>query len=759
MSAQANAKTGYKFDHWTMDPKPSGFNTTANPVSFVNDEARKLTAYFVGGTMPVTPSPPTNVAASDGTYSTKITISWSASSGATSYEIYRATSSSGSKTNIDTASSTNYSDSAISCPNTYYYWIKAKNSSGTSDFSASDSGYCSDTAPPPTSGAVEISVEKAKEKIDENKDLIIVDVSNINDFEDGHLLCAENISWNSAFDFLNPNRIADYKTKEILIYDQEDTYAQTAAEYLVETEGFTIVYYMTGGLAAWVAEGFETTTTDGPCSLPPMAHAGPDQTVDENDAVSLDASKSSDPNGGQPTYAWKQVSGTAHAVLNDPSSRNPSFTAPPVQEGGDSLIFYLTVTNPAKNSDTDSVTILVNWVSTPPVAEAGPPQTVKESDLVTLNGSASTDIDDGIQSYQWVQTGGPTVELTDAGEDTATFTAPDIEIEPTLLTFRLTVIDQGGKEDTDEVEITIMAKNDKPVADAGDDATVIETHTVTLDGSASADPDGTIIEYQWSLLSGLPVTILNSDREKATFVAPATDTDNTSLTFQLIVYDDAGQASDRAEVTFTVENVGEIPFAHAGPEQTVYEGAIVTLDASLSKDSDGAIDSYQWVQVSGPEVTLSGESTLNPQFSAPILVDETTAELIFEVTVTDNDTLRNSDQVVILVQASAPPVANAGADQSLNEGKMVILDGSLSSDPDDGIKSYSWVQTSGTTAELSDASAEKPEFNAPKIKTDEVLTFQLTVEDFSGRTSTDEVKITVNNKSSSSGTCFISGLD
>ena len=49
----------------------------------------------------------------------------------------------------------------------------------------------------------------------------------------------------------------------------------------------------------------------------------------------------------------------------------------------------------------------------PPIADAGPDQTVDESQLVTLNGSNSTDPDDGIASYHWVQIIGPQVSLSD----------------------------------------------------------------------------------------------------------------------------------------------------------------------------------------------------------------------------------------------------------------------------------------------------------------------------------------------------------
>ena len=99
------------------------------------------------------PSAPTGLAATDGTYSTKVTVSWTAPSGATSYKVYRSTTNdSGTATQIGTPTPTTYDDTTATAGTTYYYWAKATNSSGDSGFSSSDSGYRA-TGPPsaPTS--------------------------------------------------------------------------------------------------------------------------------------------------------------------------------------------------------------------------------------------------------------------------------------------------------------------------------------------------------------------------------------------------------------------------------------------------------------------------------------------------------------------------------------------------------------------------------------------------------------------------------
>jgi hypothetical protein len=77
--------------------------------------------------------------------------------------------------------------------------------------------------------------------------------------------------------------------------------------------------------------------------------------------------------------------------------------------------------------------------------------------------------------------------------------------------------------------------------------------------------------------------------------------------------------------------------------------------------------------------------------------------------------------------ANSPPVANAGADQVVDAGANVTLDGSGSSDPNGDEITYSWKQTLGTTVSLSSASASVVPFTAPAKGT--TLVFELTVSD------------------------------
>jgi lysophospholipase L1-like esterase len=90
------------------------------------------------------------------------------------------------------------------------------------------------------------------------------------------------------------------------------------------------------------------------------------------------------------------------------------------------------------------------------------------------------------------------------------------------------------------------------------------------------------------------------------------------------------------------------------------------------------------------------------------------------------------------------PVANAGTDQLINSNQSVQLDGSGSSDSDGTISQYSWTQTSGTAVSITGSNTVNPVFTAPNVSARETLTFQLSVTDDDGATSSDSVSTTVN---------------
>ena len=97
--------------------------------------------------------------------------------------------------------------------------------------------------------------------------------------------------------------------------------------------------------------------------------------------------------------------------------------------------------------------------------------------------------------------------------------------------------------------------NVAPTANAGTNQTVTAGVLVTLNGTASSDPDGTIASYAWSQTAGTPaVTLSSSTASQPTFTAPTVAAAAT-LTFSLVVTDNRGAASTAASVNVLVNPV------------------------------------------------------------------------------------------------------------------------------------------------------------------------------------------------------------
>lgn len=637
---------------------------------------------------------------------------------------------------------------------------------------------------------------------------------------------------------------------------------------------------------------------------PPVASAGPDQTVQPGATVTLNGTGSTDPDNDIAAYLWTQTAGTA-VTLSSTTIASPTFAAPSTSDTA--LTFQLTVTDTGGLTSTDTATVNVTapepgirtvtlawdpnpdaayytvyWGETPgnytsdsgridsptttytvtgiqdrayyfsikafnacgdaspfsvelayggatandpPVASAGADQSIPEGLSVTLDGSGSTDPDDGIASYLWTQTAGPTVTLSDSTTVNPTFVAPDVMAEGTTLTFQLTVTDQGGLQSTDNCIVSVAFQNQAPVAGAGPDQSVNAGTTVTLNGAGSTDPDDGIASYLWTQTGGPSVALSSASAASPTFTAPVVDTAGATLSFQLTVTDNGGlTATDSSLVTVTFLN--QSPIANAGPSRTIAGAGTVTLDGTASSDPDDGIASYLWSQTGGPSVSLTNTASPNPSFTAPAV---TTGEisLSFQLTVTDKGGLTSTDSTSITISApelvpgqitlawdknpdaayykvywgDAPgsytsesepivsptttytvtglgemlyffavkafnvcdmggefspeiaadrravnelPIASAGEAQTVQGLSTVSLDGSGSTDPDDGIATYLWLQTGGTPVNLSDPTAVAPTFIAPDVGTGEVsLTFTLTVTDNGGLQSSDTCVVNV----------------
>lgn len=111
----------------------------------VTDEFKASVGLAVGGL-----AAPTNVAATDGTSTSSVTITWSPSTGASSYQVWRNTvDDSSTATQVGSPSAATLEDNSVVQGTVYWYWVKAVNAGGTSAFSTSNSGYAANTPSSP----------------------------------------------------------------------------------------------------------------------------------------------------------------------------------------------------------------------------------------------------------------------------------------------------------------------------------------------------------------------------------------------------------------------------------------------------------------------------------------------------------------------------------------------------------------------------------------------------------------------------------
>ena len=364
-----------------------------------------------------------------------------------------------------------------------------------------------------------------------------------------------------------------------------------------------------------------------------------------------------------------------------------------------------------------------------PTVKAGADQTVQEGQTVMLNGTAADNDGDQL-TYRWSHDSTlPIVFANDASLST-TFAAPAVDAD-TAVTFTLTV-DDGIGISSDQVTITID-HNDLPTVKAGADQTVQEGQTVMLNGTA-ADNDGDQLTYRWSHDSTLPIVFANDASLSTTFAAPAVDAD-TAVTFTLTVDDGIGISSD--QVTITIDH-NDLPTVKAGADQTVQEGQTVMLNGTAA-DNDGDQLTYRWSHDSTLPIVFANDASLSTTFAAPA-VDADTA-VTFTLTVDDGIGI-SSDQVTITIDHNDLPTVKAGADQTVQEGQTVMLNGTAADNDGDQL-TYRWSHDSTLPIVFANDASLSTTFAAPAVDADTEIIFTLTVND--GLTdSTDTVLVTVN---------------
>ncbi len=428
--------------------------------------------------------------------------------------------------------------------------------------------------------------------------------------------------------------------------------------------------------------------------------------------------------------------------------------------GANAIAIVVTAQNGTEKTYTVTVTRAAN---TAPRITTAATQSVAENTPTTTPVVTFAADDDESNTITWALTGADAGDFTlNAASGALTFKTPpnfeDAQDVGADNSYQVTVTatDNGTPNMPSAphaVTIAVTNVDEEGSVVIGGDLLVGATLTATVteeDGAAS-------LTYQWeSAASGGTYTDITS-ATSATYILAATDAGKT-LQVVAMYNDGFGDKTVTSTMTGAVPAApvpNQPPVANAGALQTVAIGATVTLDGSGSTDSDGTIQSYEWVHTStdgvAPTTTITVANGETSTFTAPDAAAD--LDLVFTLTVTDDGgaTNINTDTNTVTITVTAPvttnqpPVANAGALQTVAIGATVTLDGSGSTDSDGTIATYAWVHTTtdgvAPTTAITVANGETSTFTAPDAAAE--LVFTLTVTDDDAATHTDMVTITV----------------
>ena len=212
----------------------------------------------------------------------------------------------------------------------------------------------------------------------------------------------------------------------------------------------------------------------------------------------------------------------------------------------------------------------------PPVADAGDDQTVSAGDMVTLDGSGSSDPDGTVVRYLWTQPTGPLVSIPDEAQVSTSFTVPELNVATTLV-FRLTVTDDDGATASDDVSVTVT---DRPGID------IVQYLTGPVEQGASPALFAAVIDEQGIRAVGATGLRRQGSPEKVTvndLIHIGSNTKAMTFTMLAILVED-GVFPDGWETTIVdvfPELVGEIhPVYHA-----VDLFQLVTMTGGVPRDS------------------------------------------------------------------------------------------------------------------------------------------------------------------------------
>jgi chitodextrinase len=456
---------------------------------------------------------------------------------------------------------------------------------------------------------------------------------------------------------------------------------------------------------------FVTITDQGP-NQTPVADAGPDKSANVGDTVTFNGSGSSDSDGVITGYAWNFGDGTSSSGIIVNHVYNSAAASPP-------YTVNLMVTDDQGATGNDTALVTINGPGPTVITTGGlvgftqiiPADGGEHNPSTTYNVEAGTT---PVGSISWSDTFVNSLEMGPDGTiglSENPYIGRSWSDQTGSITYDLSQLDVSAFSNVDFIGLEFHSHENLLSTGFGtlvlkDGITVLST--INLVASDQFGP--------WSFM--IPFNDFNASSKILTV-------DMTLGTAQHGQWHSHGVALQGTPVSVP-------PVADVGADQTVFVGDSVIFNGSGSFDPDGGvITGYAWNFGDGTSASgIIVNHVYNSAAASPYTVN---------LTVTDDEGATGNDTMLVTVNdvPNQPPIANAGADQSVNVGDTVTFNGSGSSDSDGVITGYAWNFGDGISASgiivnhVYNSAAASP------------YTVNLTVTDDEGATGNDTAFVTV----------------
>ena len=436
----------------------------------------------------------------------------------------------------------------------------------------------------------------------------------------------------------------------------------------------------------------------------PLADAGAGFMMAFGRTMALDGTGTNDPDAGPLplTYSWEIIAGPSTGGLQMVNSPTPMFTPDAL---GDYTIQLTVDDGDLTDTDTVLVQVVQNGI---PVADSSLSDThVAINFPIVLDGTASSDPDMDVLSFQWTVIEQPPASNPMISVPTASSTSM-FTSTPGRYVVELVVNDGLDFSVPDTVEILVFdpGGNTAPVAVTGtNDVTIFVGETAMLTGSDSYDVDLDTLTYDWTITASPPGgdgVLTNPTGANTDFNA----TVSGDYEVEFVVND--GMVDSQTEVVTIHLLDNNQPVADVSLSQSSgIETLPITLDGSRSSDLDSQPLTYTWSVIAQPMGS-------NPVIDAPtdaVTFWTTDMEGIYRIRLVVNDGLLDSAPKVFLVNVADGEAPTANVSQSASGGQVnapITLDGSLSSDLQMDPLTYVWsivVQPMGSNPVIADPTA------------------------------------------------------